>query len=164
MPIYEFRCADCGKVTNHFTRKIDTEVKANCEHCGSAKTSRMMSKFGRSYTRADIIDRYGDASDSNNPDAYRDPRQIGSWVEKRFEEYGMEPTSLDQLRDGCWDVHKRIDDMDVNCGDVLDGVSISDKAKEIFAKMLEVASGVRSSSHRAVSSSLPLSIIPACKR
>jgi len=31
-----------------------------------------------------------------------------------LEEYGMEPTALDQLRDGCWDVHARIDDMDVN--------------------------------------------------
>jgi predicted TIM-barrel fold metal-dependent hydrolase len=31
-----------------------------------------------------------------------------------FEEYGMEPTSLDQLREGCYDVHARIDDMDVN--------------------------------------------------
>jgi predicted TIM-barrel fold metal-dependent hydrolase len=31
-----------------------------------------------------------------------------------FEEYGMEPTSFDQLRDGCYDVHARIDDMDVN--------------------------------------------------
>ena len=31
-----------------------------------------------------------------------------------FEEYGMEPTSLDQLREGCHDVHARIDDMDVN--------------------------------------------------
>ncbi|CAN7556911.1 amidohydrolase family protein [Phenylobacterium sp. LjRoot219] len=30
------------------------------------------------------------------------------------EEYGMEPTNLDQLRDGCHDVHARIDDMDVN--------------------------------------------------
>jgi predicted TIM-barrel fold metal-dependent hydrolase len=30
------------------------------------------------------------------------------------EEYGMEPTSLDQLRKGCWDVHARIGDMDVN--------------------------------------------------
>jgi predicted TIM-barrel fold metal-dependent hydrolase len=30
------------------------------------------------------------------------------------EEYGMEPTSLDQLRSGCYDVHARIDDMDVN--------------------------------------------------
>jgi predicted TIM-barrel fold metal-dependent hydrolase len=30
------------------------------------------------------------------------------------EEYGMEPTSIDQLRRGCYDVHARIDDMDVN--------------------------------------------------
>ncbi len=105
MPIYEFRCADCGKVTNFFTRKINTDVVAPCEHCGSAKTSRMMSKFGRTYTRADIIERYGDPSDSNNPDAYRDPRQIGSWVEKRFEEYGMDLPDgaremIDAARDG----------------------------------------------------------------
>jgi predicted TIM-barrel fold metal-dependent hydrolase len=30
------------------------------------------------------------------------------------EEYGMEPTNLDQLRKGCWDPAARIDDMDVN--------------------------------------------------
>jgi len=30
------------------------------------------------------------------------------------EEYGFEPTSLDQLRKGCYDVHARIDDMNVN--------------------------------------------------
>ncbi|MBA4180388.1 MAG: hypothetical protein C0506_07360 [Anaerolinea sp.] len=91
MPIYEFRCADCGKVTNHFTRKIDTELTVACEHCESARTSRMMSRFGRSYTRADIIERYGDPAEmGGGPDAYRDPRQIGSWVEKKFDEYGMD--------------------------------------------------------------------------
>jgi len=30
------------------------------------------------------------------------------------EEYGMEPTALHQLRKGCYDVHARIDDMNVN--------------------------------------------------
>lgn len=30
------------------------------------------------------------------------------------EEYGMEPTHLDQLRKGCWDVDARVGDMDVN--------------------------------------------------
>ena len=104
MPIYEFRCSDCGKVTNHFTRKIDTEVTAKCEHCGSARTARMVSKFGRSYTRGDIIDKYGDPS-GGGPDAYRDPRQIGTWVEKRFEEYGMDLPEgaremIDAARDG----------------------------------------------------------------
>ena len=90
MPIYEFRCDDCQRITNHFTRKIDTVVTAACEHCGGARTSRMMSKFGRSYSRSDIIDKYGDASSGRGPDDYRDPRQIGGWVEKRFEEYGMD--------------------------------------------------------------------------
>jgi predicted TIM-barrel fold metal-dependent hydrolase len=30
------------------------------------------------------------------------------------EEYGMEPTSFDELRDGCWDIHARVRDMDAN--------------------------------------------------
>ncbi len=89
MPIYEFRCTDCRRITNYFTRKIDTETTAECEHCGSGNTARMMSKFGRSYSREEIVDRYGDSTDGG-PDAYRDPRQIGSWVEQRFEDYGMD--------------------------------------------------------------------------
>ncbi|PEQ11841.1 amidohydrolase [Novosphingobium sp. PC22D] len=39
---------------------------------------------------------------------------LNAVVGRPFEEYGMEPTSLDQLRDGCYDVHERIKDMDVN--------------------------------------------------
>jgi altronate hydrolase len=33
------------------------------------------------------------------------------------------------------------DDMDINCGDVLDGVSIEKKGQDIFDKVLAVASG-----------------------
>jgi predicted TIM-barrel fold metal-dependent hydrolase len=29
-------------------------------------------------------------------------------------EFGMEPLSLNQMREGCWDVHKRVEDMNVN--------------------------------------------------
>lgn len=38
------------------------------------------------------------------------------------------------------------EDMDINCGDVLDGVSIQDKGAEIFEKILAVASGEPSKS------------------
>jgi altronate hydrolase len=45
------------------------------------------------------------------------------------------------------DIYRRmIDDMDINCGDVLDGVSIEAKGEEIFAKVLAVASGERTKS------------------
>jgi len=39
---------------------------------------------------------------------------LNAVVGRPFEEYGMEPTSLDQLRKACYDVHARIDDMNVN--------------------------------------------------
>ncbi|MFT3965538.1 MAG: amidohydrolase family protein [Sphingobium sp.] len=39
---------------------------------------------------------------------------LNAVVGKPFEEYGMEPSSMDQLRKGVYDVHARIDDMDVN--------------------------------------------------
>jgi altronate hydrolase len=39
-----------------------------------------------------------------------------------------------------------IDDMDVNCGDVIDGVPVAEKGEEIFRKVLAVASGERTKS------------------
>jgi altronate hydrolase len=40
------------------------------------------------------------------------------------------------------DIYRRMsDDMDINCGDVLDGVSIEEKGRQIFETVLKVASG-----------------------
>jgi hypothetical protein len=39
---------------------------------------------------------------------------LNAVVGRPLDEYGMEPTSLSQLREGNYDVHKRIEDMDVN--------------------------------------------------
>ena len=33
------------------------------------------------------------------------------------------------------------DDMDIDCGDILEGMSVEQKGEEIFAKVLAVASG-----------------------
>jgi altronate hydrolase len=60
--------------------------------------------------------------------------------------YGCKPTPSIKLATNT-DIYRRmIDDMDINCGDVLDGVSIEDKGREIFGKMLRVASGEKSKS------------------
>ncbi len=55
--------------------------------------------------------------------------------------YGCKPVPSIKLATNS-DVYRRmIDDMDINCGDVLEGVSIAEKGREIFARMLKVASG-----------------------
>ncbi|MBM3520430.1 MAG: altronate dehydratase [Alphaproteobacteria bacterium] len=60
--------------------------------------------------------------------------------------YGCKPVPSIKLATNS-DVYRRmIDDMDINCGDVLEGVSIAEKGREIFAEMLKVASGERSKS------------------
>jgi altronate hydrolase len=60
--------------------------------------------------------------------------------------YGCKPTPSIKLATNS-DIYERmIDDMDINCGDVLDGVSIEAKGQEIFEKILRVASGEKSKS------------------
>src|SRR5687768_7578726 len=39
---------------------------------------------------------------------------LNAVVGRPLEEYGAEPTSLDQLREGCYNVDARVDDMNVN--------------------------------------------------
>jgi altronate hydrolase len=60
--------------------------------------------------------------------------------------FGCKPTPSIKLATNS-DVYRRMsEDMDINCGDVLDGVSIETKGKEIFAKVLAVASGAHTKS------------------
>ena len=60
--------------------------------------------------------------------------------------YGCKPVPSIKLATNT-DVYNRMrDDMDINCGDILDGVPIADKAQVIFERMLKVASGETSRS------------------
>jgi altronate hydrolase len=62
--------------------------------------------------------------------------------------YGCKPTPSIKLATNS-DIYRRmIDDMDINCGDVLDGVTIEQKGQEIFDTILRVASGERSKSEQ----------------
>lgn len=71
----------------------------------------MVSKVARLKTEQDVLDAYGDGSGG---EGIQDPRQIGRWVEKRFEDYGMEIPSetrdaIDRARSG--ELPKAIDDL-----------------------------------------------------
>lgn len=60
--------------------------------------------------------------------------------------YGCKPAPSVKLATNTPMYEKMIDDMDINCGDVLDGVSLQAKGREIVDKWLEVASGAPSKS------------------
>lgn len=44
MPIYEYRCDDCGEPSSHFFRSVSAVGDAQCPSCGSGRLARLVSK------------------------------------------------------------------------------------------------------------------------
>ena len=60
--------------------------------------------------------------------------------------YGCKPTPSIKLATNTDIYNRMLDDMDINCGDLIDGVPLAQKGQEIFDKVLAVASGEKSKS------------------
>lgn len=90
MPIYEYRCINCGYLTEAFRRSRQDAVPPACDHCGAKRTERAFSRFATPKTEAQVLEQYGTPDPGAGPEAYKDPRQIGRWAEKRFDEMGVE--------------------------------------------------------------------------
>jgi putative FmdB family regulatory protein len=88
MPIYEFKCQDCGRLTNVFVKSVRSSYRARCQHCGGGQLERVVSGFAYHKSDQTILDEYG--SEPRRLEDYKDPRQIGRWVERKFREQGME--------------------------------------------------------------------------
>ncbi|MEZ5816228.1 MAG: altronate dehydratase family protein [Hyphomicrobiaceae bacterium] len=62
--------------------------------------------------------------------------------------YGCKPTPSFKLATNTDIYNRMIDDMDINCGDIVDGVPIEQKGREIFEFMLKTASGEKTKSEQ----------------
>lgn len=92
MPIYQYDCPACERRVEIFFRSASKVLDdPQCPECGASGLRRVMSTFARLHTEADVLQEYGTPGiDAKPGDEYRDPRQIGQWVERRFAEYGMD--------------------------------------------------------------------------
>ncbi|MFC2165434.1 zinc ribbon domain-containing protein [Acidobacteriota bacterium] len=43
MPIYEYKCQECGKVTEVFFRSLHQEIDLSCSHCNSKNLQKIFS-------------------------------------------------------------------------------------------------------------------------
>jgi putative FmdB family regulatory protein len=88
MPIYEYTCKNCGRLTSEFLKSMSAGAKAACTHCGSKRVDRAPSRFAYHKSEQRVLEEYG--AEPRSLEDYKDPRQIGRWAERKFEEYGME--------------------------------------------------------------------------
>lgn len=71
---------------------------------------------------------------------------IVAFTTGRGSAFGCKPSPSIKLATNSVLYANMTEDMDIDCGDILDGVSIEEKGREIFGLLIEVASGRRSKS------------------
>jgi putative FmdB family regulatory protein len=89
MPIYEYRCVECGKVTSALILKPQEEEALQCGRCGASRLERILSRFAIHRTESQRLDAF-DTGAPRDDSFYRDSRNIGLWAKKRAKELGAD--------------------------------------------------------------------------
>ncbi len=90
MPIYEYRCRKCKARFTVLFRSWNSVADTKCPRCGNPTTEKVMSTFAYHRSMRDIHEASGEPSVQSTPDFYKDPRNIGRWTEKKFQDMGMD--------------------------------------------------------------------------
>jgi len=89
MPIYEYRCESCGRITSALILKMEEEQAVRCEHCQGSLLKRVLSKCSFHQTEAQRMESL-DPRARQEDSFYRDDRNIGLWAKKRARELGAD--------------------------------------------------------------------------
>lgn len=81
MPVYDYRCASCGRRYALFFRSFSEVGEARCPHCGSAEASRLPPRVGVLRSEESRLEDLGDPSSLGDVDE-RDPRSVARWAKK----------------------------------------------------------------------------------
>ncbi len=90
MPIYEFVCHNCHRRISYLIRDISAPFVPKCSTCGNTNLSRIISGFAYHKSLRTVWEESGEPTMHPGDDYYRDPRNIGRWVEKKFRDMGQE--------------------------------------------------------------------------
>ena len=87
MPIYEYRCQDCGRRLAVFWRSLADVKSPTCQRCGSDKMARLVSKVRVLRSEDSRMEEMTDDAMLADLDE-NDPRSLGRWMRKMSQEMG----------------------------------------------------------------------------
>jgi putative FmdB family regulatory protein len=93
VPIYEFICQDCRRRLSFLVRDASASFAPKCSFCGNTNLSRVISSFAYHKSLKTVWEESGEPTMHPGDDYYKDPRNIGRWMEKRFQDRGQELSS-----------------------------------------------------------------------
>jgi putative FmdB family regulatory protein len=99
MPIYEYRCSDCGKISEFLIIKTDEVFTPQCKRCKSKKMTRVLSRVRVVRSEESRMESLADPSKWSGLDE-KDPKSMARWMKKMGKEMGEEMDGdVDQMVD-----------------------------------------------------------------
>jgi putative FmdB family regulatory protein len=87
MPIYEYRCADCRRVTSILVRGFTAPTNLTCPRCSSTKMRKLVSRFAVMKSEESRLDDLADPSNFGDLDE-NDPKSVARWARRMGQEMG----------------------------------------------------------------------------
>lgn len=87
MPIYEYRCLDCGKKSTFLTLSISSPLEPRCKKCGGANLVKLVSRVAVSRSEESRLESLADPSKLAGLDE-KDPKSLARWMKKMGKEMG----------------------------------------------------------------------------
>ncbi|GEM_PF-60010 len=98
MPIYEYQCLVCGKVSDHLVLNRE-DFEPYCKHCGSREMKKLISRVRVRLSLDTRIERMADPTMLGAVDE-NDPKSVMKLVERMGAEFGAElGDDFDELMD-----------------------------------------------------------------
>jgi putative FmdB family regulatory protein len=87
LPIYEFRCRDCGKKSTFLTLSVASSFDPKCKKCGSSNLDKLVSRIAVSRSEESRLESLADPSKLAGLDE-NDPKSLARWMKKMGKEMG----------------------------------------------------------------------------
>jgi putative FmdB family regulatory protein len=87
MPIYEYRCRDCGAKTTFVTLSVNAALDPKCRRCGGANLEKLVSRVAVLRSEGSRLDNLADPSNLGGIDE-NDPASVARWMKKMGKEMG----------------------------------------------------------------------------
>ena len=98
MPIYEFRCEDCGRVSEFLILKKDEFFTPYCKRCKGRNMTKVVSKVRVIRSEERRMESLADPSKWGDLDE-NDPKSIAKWMKKMGKEMGEDMEGVDEALD-----------------------------------------------------------------
>ena len=98
MPIYEYCCKDCGKISEFLVIRTDETFVPQCKRCKSKKMSRILSRVRVVRSEESRLENLADPSKWGDLDE-NDPKSMARMMKRMGKELGEDVENVDEMID-----------------------------------------------------------------